>query len=134
MAVLRLLKALAKWLALGAWVGLLSGAASALFLHALGWATGFREAHPAMLLGLPLAGAAIALVPLTGQPVGFFAALGFVAVFAGAAKTPLTCVVLGIELFGAKPGVPLAAACLLNFVTSGRPGIYAARRRESLLE
>ena len=92
--------------------------------------SGFKggEVTPLFCIGATL-GAALA--PLTGQPVGIFAALGFVAVFAGAAKTPLACFVMGIELFGAKLGVPLAAVCLLSFVTSGNRGIYASQRRDT---
>lgn len=91
--------------------------------------SGFKggEVTPLFCIGATL-GAALA--QLTGQPVGVFAALGFVAVFAGAAKTPLACFVMGIELFGAKLGVPLAAVCLLSFALSGNRGIYAAQRRE----
>ena len=57
-----LLWTLAKWCVLGAWVGLLSGGASAIFLHALNWATASREKNPSLLLGLPLAGAAIGFI------------------------------------------------------------------------
>ena len=51
--------ALARWGVLGALVGVLSGVAAALFLHALNGATSFRELHPYLLLGLPIVGAAI---------------------------------------------------------------------------
>ena len=49
-------RGLVKWVLLGAWVGNLSGGASALFLHALGAATAFRETHPYLLFGPPIAG------------------------------------------------------------------------------
>ena len=56
------LQALLKSCLLGAAVGGLSGVASAIFLHALAWATGFREGHPALLFGLPVAGAVVGWV------------------------------------------------------------------------
>lgn len=89
--------------------------------------TGFKggEVTPLFVIGATL-GAAFA--ELTRQPIGFFAALGFVAVFAGAANTPLACIFLGIELFGARMGVPIAATCLVSYLLSGHRGIYASQR------
>ncbi|MEX7291548.1 chloride channel protein, partial [Pseudomonas aeruginosa] len=63
-----------------------------------------------------------------GAPVDLFAALGFVAVFAGAANTPLACTLMGIELFGATHGVYLAVACFLAYLCSGHNGIYLSQR------
>ena len=45
-----------QWLLLGALVGVLSGAASALFLFALQRATDFRTGHELIVYGLPVAG------------------------------------------------------------------------------
>ncbi len=45
-----------QWLALGALVGLLAGAASALFLFTLQRATDFRTHHELIVYGLPIAG------------------------------------------------------------------------------
>ena len=45
-----------QWLVLGALVGMLSGAASALFLFALQVATDFRTGHELIVYGLPIAG------------------------------------------------------------------------------
>lgn len=89
--------------------------------------TGFKggEVTPLFCIGATLGSA---FARLTGQPTGFFAALGFVAVFAGAANTPLACVLMGIELFGSALGVPLAAACILSYVLSGHRGIYLSQQ------
>lgn len=89
--------------------------------------TGFKggEVTPLFCIGATL-GAAFGAV--TGQPTGFFAALGFVAVFAGAANTPLACTLMGIELFGASMAVPLAAACILSYILSGHRGIYLSQQ------
>ena len=89
--------------------------------------TGFKggEVTPLFCIGATL-GAAFAHV--TGQQPLFFAALGFVAVFAGAANTPLACALMGIELFGGAIAVPLAAVCILSYVISGHRGIYLSQR------
>ena len=65
---------------------------------------------------------------LLGAPLDLFAALGFVAVFAGAANTPLACTIMGIELFGATPAVPIAVACFVAYISSGHNGIYLSQR------
>jgi H+/Cl- antiporter ClcA len=72
-------------------------------------------------LGSALAG------PL-GLPVTLLAAVGFVAVFAGAANTPLACSIMGIELFGAGMAVPLAVGCVVSYVFSNHRGIYPTQQ------
>ena len=52
----------AKWLALGAVVGLLCGAASALFLFLLQRATDFRVRHEQLIYALPVAGLVVGFV------------------------------------------------------------------------
>jgi H+/Cl- antiporter ClcA len=54
--------------------------------------------------------------------------VGFVAVFAGAANTPLACTIMGVELFGAEPVVPLAVGCAVAYVCSSHRGIYPTQR------
>jgi len=63
-----------------------------------------------------------------GVPVDLFAAMGFLAVFAGAANTPLACTVMGAELFGAAYLPYFAAACFLAYYFSGHAGIYRSQR------
>jgi hypothetical protein len=89
--------------------------------------TGFKggEVTPLFCIGATL-GSAFAW--LTGQPTSTFAALGFVAVFAGAANTPLACVLMGIELFGAGLAVPLTLACIVSYIASGHRGIYLSQQ------
>ncbi len=88
---------------------------------------GFKggEVTPLFFIG---AGLGNALSGLLGAPPDLFAALGFVAVFAGAANTPLACVIMGIELFGAAPTVYLATACFLAYMASGHSSIYLSQR------
>ena len=52
--------------------------------------------------------------------------MGFVAVFAGAAKTPLACIVMAMELFGTACGIYVAVACVAAYFISGKHSIYNA--------
>ena len=88
---------------------------------------GFKggEVTPLFFIGAALGNA---LSPILGVPVDLLAALGFVAVFAGAANTPLACTLMGIELFGATYGVYIAVACFIAYLCSGHSGIYLSQR------
>lgn len=61
-------------------------------------------------------------------PADLFAALGFIAVFAGATNTPLACTLMGVELFGADHLLLYAIACFTAYLFSGHKGIYTAQR------
>ena len=89
--------------------------------------TGFKggEVTPLFCIGATL-GSSFAW--LTGQPTAVFAALGFVAVFAGAANTPLACSLMGIELFGAELAIPITTACVVSYMVSGHGGIYLSQQ------
>ena len=88
---------------------------------------GFKggEVTPLFCVGATLGSA---FAGLTHQDPALFAALGFVAVFAGAANTPLACAVMGVELFGSALAAPLAVACVLACLLSGHRGIYPSQR------
>lgn len=88
---------------------------------------GFKggEVTPLFFIGAAL-GNTLAIV--LGAPVDLFAALGFVAIFAGATNTPLASTFLGMELFGAGNGLYFATACIIAYRCSGRRGIYHAQR------
>jgi len=83
------------------------------------------EVTPLFFIGATLGNA---LAPLLHQPLALLAAVGFVAVFAGAANTPLASTLMAIELFGADIGVFAAIACFVAYQFSGRHGIYRAQR------
>jgi H+/Cl- antiporter ClcA len=83
------------------------------------------EVTPLFVIGAAL-GAALA-APL-GVPLTLLTALGFVAVFAGAANTPLACTIMGVELFGGGAVVYFATACVVAYVFSSHRGIYVAQR------
>ncbi len=97
--------------------------------------SGFKggEVTPLFFIGAALGnvlGSALA------APVDLMAALGFVAVFAGATNTPLACTIMAIELFGHSSGTLLnagfivyaAIACFVSWLVSGRSSIYHAQR------
>jgi H+/Cl- antiporter ClcA len=88
---------------------------------------GFKggEVTPLFFIGAALGNA---LSGLLGAPTDLFAALGFVAVFAGAANTPLACTLMGIELFGGEHTAYIAVACFTAYLCSGHSGIYLSQR------
>ncbi len=90
-------------------------------------ASGFkgREVTPLFYIGATLGNALSSLLAL---PAPVLAGLGFVAVFAGAANTPIASTIMAIELFGAPIGVYAALACVVAYLFSGHAGIYRAQR------
>ncbi|WP_421942226.1 voltage-gated chloride channel family protein [Pedobacter sp.] len=98
-----------------------------LMLTALTLSAGFKggEVTPLFFIGASLGSFLSLFIPL---PLGLLAGMGFVAVFAGAANTPLACILMGIELFGAESGIYIALACVTAYLFSGHTGIYSAQR------
>ena len=92
--------------------------------------SGFRggEVTPLFFVGAALGNV---LAGLLHAPVALFAGLGFVAVFAGAANTPLACTIMGLELFGADAAAYFATACFIAYLFSGHRGIYVAQRADA---
>ncbi len=100
--------------------------------------SGFKggEVTPLFFIGAALGNA---LGNLLGAPVDLMAALGFVAVFAGATNTPLACTIMAIELFAHGNSsllsssfvVYAAIACFLSWFLSGHSSIYRAQRLET---
>ncbi len=93
--------------------------------------TGFKggEVTPLFFIGATLGHT---LGVFGGVPVDLMAGLGFIAVFAGAANTPLACTVLGAELFGVAYLPYYAVACFLAYHCSGQHGIYRSQRWSAL--
>jgi H+/Cl- antiporter ClcA len=89
--------------------------------------TGFKggEVTPLFYIGATLGNA---LAPLLHLPFSLLAGVGFVAVFAGAANTPIASTLMAMELFGAETGVYAAVGCVLAYLFSGHTGIYRAQR------
>jgi H+/Cl- antiporter ClcA len=97
-----------------------------LLLTALTLGAGFKggEVTPLFFIGAALGSALAGVLPL---PVALLAGMGFVGVFAGAANTPLACLLMGLELFGTHAGVYLGLACVVAYLFSGHHGIYASQ-------
>ncbi|MEI8074379.1 MAG: voltage-gated chloride channel family protein [Bacteroidota bacterium] len=89
--------------------------------------TGFKggEVTPLFFIGAALGNT---LAWVSGAPVDLFAALGFIAVFAGATNTPIACTIMGVELFGGEHILYYAIACFLAYYFSGHSGIYSSQR------
>ncbi len=88
--------------------------------------SGFRggEVTPLLVIGATL-GATVG--DFIGAPIATFAALGMLAVFAGAARTPMACVVMGIELFGWSVALPAAVVCVIAHQVVRNHGIYVEK-------
>ena len=87
---------------------------------------GFKggEVTPLFFIGAALGSTLSLVLPL---PVGLLAAMGFVAVFAGASNTPLASSIMAIELFGAACAPYVAIACIISYLISGHHGIYSSQ-------
>jgi H+/Cl- antiporter ClcA len=111
-----------------AYVGEVAAGAFALKLvfTAVTLGSGFQggEVTPLFVIGATL-GATMAGV--LDAPPELLAAVGFVAVFAGATNTPLACTIMGVELFGGGAVVYLALGCAISYVFSAHRGIYEAQ-------
>lgn len=88
---------------------------------------GFKggEVTPLFFIGATLGNALSYVLPL---PPSLLAGMGFVAVFAGAANTPVSSTLMAMELFGAEAGAYAAIACVASYLFSGHAGIYLAQR------
>lgn len=84
---------------------------------------GFRggEVTPLFFVGATLGSAAAVWLSL---PLSICAALGFVAVFAGAGAVPLACAVMACEIFGWSIGGYALVACAVSWLVAGRKGLY----------
>ena len=88
---------------------------------------GFKggEVTPLFFIGATMGNALSYVLPL---PPSLLAGMGFVAVFAGAANTPIASTFMAMELFGAEAGAYAGIACVLSYLFSGTAGIYHAQR------
>lgn len=100
-----------------------------MFFTVLSLGTGFKggEVTPLFYIGATLGNA---LAPLLHMPFAMMAGIGFVAVFSGAANTPIATTFMAIELFGAEIGAFAAIGCFTAYLFSGHTGIYHAQRLE----
>ncbi len=98
-----------------------------LIFTAITLGAGFKggEVTPLFFIGAALGNT---LAWVLHAPVDLFAALGFVAVFAGATNTPLACTLMAVELFGPSQAIYFAIACFVAYLFSGHTGIYTSQR------
>lgn len=83
------------------------------------------EVTPLFFIGATLGNALSWILPL---PPSLLAGMGFVAVFGGAANTPIASTLMAMELFGAETGAYAGIACVFSYLFSGHAGIYRAQR------
>ena len=104
--------------------------AAKIVLTALTLGSGFKggEVTPLFFIGATLGNALSLILAL---PAPLLAGMGFVAVFGGAANTPIASTLMGIELFGLESGVFIAISCVMSYVFSGHAGIYSSQRISS---
>jgi H+/Cl- antiporter ClcA len=102
-------------------------AAAKFFMTIITLGSGFKggEVTPLFFIGSTLGNSLAAIIPL---PFDLLAAMGLVAVFAGASNTPLACIVLGLELNGSESGIFIAIACVVSYLVSGHNSIYRKQR------
>lgn len=62
-----------------------------------------------------------------GMEPSFLAALGMIAVFGCAANTPITTIMMGIELFGTAALPYYVAAAIISYYVTGHHGIYSSQ-------
>ncbi len=98
-----------------------------LVLTAVTLGSGFQggEVTPLFVMG---ATAGVTLGDWLGAPIPLFAMLGYVAVFAGAANTPIACVVMGAEVFGAGLAPWFIIICAASVLTSAERGLFHSHR------
>jgi len=82
------------------------------------------EVTPLFFIGATLGNALSLIIPL---PIPLLAGMGFAAVFAGAANTPMATTFMAIELFGAEIGIFAGIACVTSYLFSGHFGIYSSQ-------
>ncbi len=100
-----------------------------LILTAVTLGVGFKggEVTPLFVIGATLG---VTLSDPLGLPADTLAALGFVAVFAAAANTPLACIIMGVEIFGFGNSAVIlfGIAICVAYTISGNHGIYHSQR------
>lgn len=83
------------------------------------------EVTPLFVIGSTLG---YTLGVMFGVDPASLAMVGFVAVFAASSNTPLACIFMGIELFGANIGLIAVVGCMVAYLASGHEGIYHTQK------
>ena len=95
-----------------------------LFATSLSLGLGFKggEATPLFLIGSQ---AAANLADVVSLPTGFLAALGFISLYCGLTKTPLSGMAMGYELFGSAAILCYLFVTLIVMYSSGKTGLFS---------
>jgi len=64
---------------------------------------------------------------MLGLDMATFAAIGLVAVLAGAANTPIAASIMAVELFGPKVAPYATIACVVSFLMTGHRSVYPSQ-------
>ncbi|MCC9043011.1 chloride channel protein [Myroides sp. M-43] len=101
-----------------------------IFFTSLTLGAGFKggEVTPLFFIGATLGSFLSIYLDL---PVSLMAALGFVAVFSGATKTPIACTFMGMELFGIEYAILLALTCFIAYRVSGKQSVYNSQYKNN---
>ncbi|MEW9698347.1 voltage-gated chloride channel family protein [Paenibacillus sp. SI8] len=83
------------------------------------------EVTPLFVIGGTLGNSLASMLHISAP---FLAGLGLIAVFSGAANTPLACFIMGIELFGSEGAIYMFIACIISYLFSGHSGIYTSQQ------
>lgn len=97
-----------------------------LLLTGLTLGAGFQggEVTPLFDIGSTLGSSIGVLVDISPS---FLAGLGMIAVFGSAANTPITTIMLGIDLFGSEALPYYVIVALISYIVSGHGGIYGSQ-------
>jgi len=98
-----------------------------IFFTSFTLSAGFKggEVTPLFFIGATLGSFLFVFIPL---PLSLLAALGFVAVFAGATQTPIACIVMGVELFGMEAVFYFVICVFFAIRFSGKTSIYSVQK------
>ncbi len=96
------------------------------FFTALTVGSGFKggEFVPLVFIGATLGSALTLVLPVSLKTL---VAVGFAAVFAGAANAPIACSLMAIEIFGMDIAPYAAIGCFMSYFCSGHKGIYTSQ-------
>lgn len=98
-----------------------------LIFTAITLATGFQggEVTPLFVMGATFGNMLSFIMNLSPS---FLAELGLIGIFSGATNSPITSLVLGIEMFGSRGSGFMLMTCAISYIFSGHSGIYVSQK------
>jgi H+/Cl- antiporter ClcA len=89
--------------------------------------SGFKggEFIPLVFIGVSLGSALTSLLPVSAS---LLPSIGFGAVFGAASKTPISCTIMCMEIFGIEIGPYALMAMLIAQIISGKRSLYLTQR------